>query len=344
MSRPITVAITSVRGGDAPSAGLVAAQMLRRQRTLDVRVVALASDVFADGVQSVHVADRVVVTPSLASDTDGFFRVVASLARQDRRLVLLPGAPADTLALAGHQRALARAGGHALLPRESQITRLPFPQTAAVRAPRYSIMPNGSPPRTRRRWRYPVVARWADGTALSVATATELDAVMERSGASPVLAVHEVIAGRALTVAFVAGDSGPAPFVAARPLSVSRSGAVWSAVTVADPALSAQLRRAIRGLSWRGPGEAHFALDGRGRPWFTGLVPGFPSWVSLAAAAGQDLVVDYVRLALGAATTPAMPIIDGLLLSRVSVDRPLSIDALRELAVQGEISHAAIRA
>lgn len=346
MSRPVSVAITSVYGGDTPSTGLVAAQMLRRQQVMDVRIIVLATEAFGDGIFGVHAADRVVVIPPLARDPEGFFAEVRRLRQEVGQLVLLPGSAGDTIALAPWQPALQRAGVRTVLPRAARLRELPFPATGRpVRAPKHLVVAGPSLGQALRRpWRYPVVVRWADGRAAWAYGPTDLHAILYAAPAGATAGIHETVPGIEFAVTTMTAGTTPGGLVAARPLNVSESGVVWSAVTVATPRLVGDARRTLAALRWTGPAEARFVQDDRGRLWFTGLTPGFPSWVSLSAAAGQDLVIEYVRLALGLRPSRGTNFASDVLLARVSVDDSTTIDALRQLVVQGEINHEATHA
>jgi hypothetical protein len=287
MSRRPTVAITSVRGGDAPAAGLVVAQTLARQRAIDLDIAILVTDPFVEGVQAVHLADRIVTVPPLDREPEAFVARLADLARTTSPLVLVPGSAADVMALVPHQATLRRAGVRAVLPRRAQLADLPSPRAPGVRS-------------------FPRRGRRPTGIALSAAS--------------------------------VAAHAMPSALAVARLLDVSPSGVVWSAVTVAEPTVVAAVTRAVTRLRWRGPAETRFVLDRHGRLWFTGLTPGFPSWLSLAAAAGQDAALAYVRLALGLPAGRAARFTGGLGLSRVAIDRVTTVETLRHL-VQGGIVH-----
>ena len=288
MSRDVTVAITSVSGGDTPSPGLVVAQTLRGQRAMALQVVVLAADPLIDGIQAVHVADRIATVPPPAREPEAFVDAVAALAREASPLVLVPGTPEDARVLACHQPALRRAGVRALLPSPARLDALALPRAARIM-------------RVGHRGRAPI--------------------------------------GIELSVVSVAARAAPSALAVARLLEVSSSGVVWSAVTVADPRLVGALTRAMTRLRWRGAAEARFVLDRHRRLWLTALAPGFASWVSLAAAAGQDIAIEYVRLALGRAPGPAGRFTEGLMLARIAVDRITTIETLRHLVAHGGIAH-----
>ena len=342
MTRPITVAITSVRGADAPSPGLVVAQTLRRQTTLAIRIAALATDPFVEGLQSLPVADHVMIVPPLDRDPVGFLDSLRGLAREAAPVVLVPGSTRDVLLLSPHRAALARLRVRALLPPEAWLAELPFPPVGRrTLVPRHVVLAgHGRAHTLKGAWRYPVRVRWADGGVAVARTLPELLARLEGRDEKLTAGVYESVAGTEIGVATVSAGRRQADIVAARLLTVSEKGCVWSAATMTDPKILATARHVLRSLWCPGPMEARFVLDARHRLWFVGLLPGFPSWVSLAAAAGHDLVTDYVRLALGFAPTATTRVSDGMLLSRVSVDYPTTIDTLTRLATQGEFRHA----
>lgn len=145
--------------------------------------------------------------------------------------------------------------------------------------------------------------------------------------------------GIELSVVSVAARAAPNALAVARLLEVSASGVAWAAVTVADPGLVRTLTRAMTRLGWRGAAEARFVLDRHRRLWLTALTPGFGSWISLAAAAGQDLALEYVRLALGREPRRARRFTDGLMLARIAVDHVTTIGTLGHLVAHGGIAH-----
>jgi carbamoyl-phosphate synthase large subunit len=345
VKRPITVAITSVRGADSPSPGLVVAQTLRRQTALDVRIVALAADPFAEGLQGLAVADEVVVVRPIDRDPNGFLASVRRLARDRTPIVLIPGSARDVLLLSRHRTALARARVRVLLPAERQLATLPFPPaTRRVLVPRHVMVDGREPERAVHvAWRYPATIRWADGVTAEARSRDELRTLLGSREPTLTAGVHARVAGTEIGVASVSAGGGRPGIVAARLLTVSDTGCVWSAVTLANSRVLAEARRILGALRWPGAMETRFVLDARRRLWCVGLVPGFPSWVSLAAAAGRDLVAEYVRLALGLAPTAANGFIEGVLLSRVSVDHPTTVEVLTRLATEGEFRHVPSR-
>lgn len=350
MSRqPIWVGVTGITAADEPSPGLAAAQSLRRDSIANVRVTALVTSAFADGIQSVGAADEVAVLPSPQQEPDRFVSALAGLARR-RRFVLLPGSPGHVVALAPHRAALNRVGVRHLLPTPRQVAGLPFlrlPASEGVRIPRGTRLdPNDLSPVARRTWRWPLVVRTADGRS-ALAPSLEAIAAVAHSLARPwglPVAVHEPVVGTEISVAALGGHDGRvAGLAAALPLCRSHNGALWSAVTTTDPRVLTAARRVLAQTRWTGPAEIHLVRDRADTLWFTGLTPAFPSWISLAAAAGQPLARHYAQLALGAAPLPSRAYQDGLLMSRIAVDLVTSITTLSHLVTEGVFTHATHR-
>jgi len=340
------VGITGISAADEPSAGLVAAQSLRRgAHASGFGVVALAASAFSDGIQSVSAVDEVVVLPSPQQEPQAFVAAVGELAR-GRRFVLLPGSPGDVVALAPCREALSRAGVRSVLPSSRQVAQLPFlgvSRVAGVRIPRGS----GLDPASLRKlalqpYRWPLVLRTTDGRMAAAATLAEIPPLAQALDRPWGMATraHEGVSGSEISLAVLGGGQGrPLGMAAALPLQRSDNGAIWSAVTTADPAALGAATRILQVARWTGPGELHLIRDEAGVLWFTGLTPGFPSWISLAAAAGRPLVQQYVRLALGAAPLLSGTYRDGLFMSRVAMDLAMPITTLGRLATEGAFSH-----
>lgn len=348
-AQPIWVGITGISAADEPSAGLAAAQSLLHDRVANIRVVALATSAFGDGIQSVVAADEVVVLPSPQREPLRFISALGTLAR-GRRFVLLPCSPGDMIALAPHRAALDRAGVHVLLPSPRQVAALPFfglSRVRGVKIPRrMRLNPDDLRPVARQTWHWPLVVRTTDGRLSLAASLAEI-APMARLLARPwggAAAIHEPVIGTEISVAVLGNHAGRVTgLAAALPLLRSDNGALWSAVTTTEPRVLTAAWSVLARTRWIGPAELHLIRDSSGALWFTGLTPGFPSWVSLAAAAGQPLARQYARLALGAAPVLSRDYRDGLLMSRVAVDLTTPVTTLGRLATEGVFTHGTHR-
>lgn len=341
-SKSVSVAISSVTAADDPSAGLAAAQTLRNGPG-SMRVVALATAAFADGLQSLDAVDEVVIVPSPHVDAAGFVKAVIALTHR-RPFVLLAGSARDAVVLAAHRRALEEAGIRHVLPSARQVATLPFlgvSRLGGVKIPRHAYLdPRGPERRLRGRWRFPLTISAVDGRSATADAMSDVGVAVTALDAAGIASIHEAIEGDEFSIAVVGtGGKGTVSVVAARALVRSATGAVWSAVTTIEARVLTAARRTVQAVRWTGPGELHIVQDGAGALWFTGLTPAFPSWISLAEAAGAPLVHEYVRRALGRTPKPTTRYRNGLLMSRVAFDVVAPLDDLGRLAIEGVVNH-----
>jgi hypothetical protein len=194
-------------------------------------------------------------------------------------------------------------------------------------------------------WRFPVKLRAHDGTSAVAVTWEELELKIARyrlHSMAP-LSIHEPVPGDEVSVASLGDQRGrPVGWIAARVLSRSDNGAIWSAVTVNDPVTQPIVTRLLSRIGWPGPLTLTLTVS-PGHVSVTDIEPGFPGWVSLAVAAGLDLPLQYLRLALGTRVLQAPSYRAGLFLARVSVDQPTDVTALSRLVTQGACSDATDR-
>ncbi len=334
----VWVGILGITAADAPSPGLIVARALRRQRDLPVHLVALATHPTAQMVHAIHEVDEVIQVPPPHQAPADFLGALRGMVRRERAAVLFPGLPADVAALVRLQGGLRSAGVTALLPHPAS---LPFPSVAGldrrVRRPLSRVVyPAMAQSAVQATWKYPVIVRGPEGSATPAGTPAELESALRMSwtGGGPAM-IQETVTGVEVRVAALGGPRGKVvSVVAAGQMGRTENGAIWTAVTTTDPTVLGASRRVLAHLKWRGPVELIFIVDASGRPYFTGIEAGFPSWLSLAVAAGHDLPTQYLRLALGRPLVPAHNVTEPLMLARVAVDRTTDIHALARIMVR----------
>jgi hypothetical protein len=343
---PLSVAIIGINGADSPSAGLILAQSLRRQRSAPVRVIALVENPFSDGIQAINHADEVVVAPSPRVSPQGFIERIRGVARRLGPLAILPGEPADWCSIIPLKSALQRNGVFLLAPPESLVKALlPFPDRGTLKgvtAPQHCVLRSRDlRPLRAVKWRFPLRLQSHHGAVGVATTSHELEIMVAQHhhhSITPLL-IREIPSGEEISIAALGDQRGrPIGWVAARVLNRSENGAVWSAVTVSASAIQNVVQPLLRKLAWPGPLTLTFTFT-PGGPCFTGIEPGFPSWISLASAAGQELPLQYVRLALGKAVLAQAGYRAGLHLARVAVDQSTEFTALSRLVTQGDYAN-----
>lgn len=345
-SAEVSIGIFGINGADSPSTGLILSQCLRRQVSVPVRIIALVTNPFSDGIQAVNHADEVVVVPAPESSPGAFRDRMAEIARRFSPFILLPGEASHWLPVVPMARDLQSVGVSLLFPTERSVRgSLPFPppdRVGKVSLPKHYVLRSRDlRPLLKIAWHFPLRVRAIDGGSESVFTWEELElkVAQHRLSAAAPLVVQEILSGEELSVAALGDRRGRlVGSVVAKLLSCSENGAVWSAMTVDDGKIMGTVKSLLSKLAWSGPLTLNLVASGSVH--LVGLAPGFPSWISLAAAAGQDLPLQYLRLALGTSVLPMDGYRAGLCLARVSVDQPTDVAALSRLVTQGACSNA----
>jgi carbamoyl-phosphate synthase large subunit len=107
---------------------------------------------------------------------------------------------------------------------------------------------------------------------------------------------------------------------------------------VGDPALYELGRAIVRELGWVGPLELEFAKEnGSGRFFLLEVNARFPAWVYLAPAAGQNLPLTAVRLALGEDVSSFAPCRRGVMFFRSADESALSVSGLGAFTTTGTL-------
>jgi len=96
-------------------------------------------------------------------------------------------------------------------------------------------------------------------------------------------------------------------------------------------------RQILKSLKWIGPAECEFLKDEKGHYFLMEINSRFPSWLYLAAAAGQNLPLLTVQLACDMPVRPLTSYTAGKLFVRTVADALLDARQIMELTASGEV-------
>ncbi len=94
----------------------------------------------------------------------------------------------------------------------------------------------------------------------------------------------------------------------------------------------------LKRLQWIGPAECEFLKDEKGNYSLMEINSRFPSWLYLACAAGQNLPLLTVQLALNIPVQPLTSYTAGKLFIRTVTDTFIDAQQLLALTAAGEVS------
>jgi carbamoyl-phosphate synthase large subunit len=307
----LCVAVTGLHLGENAQPGPGVIRSLRDSLGSALRVVGLAYDVLDSSLYAEDLLDEAFLVPYPSSDPAAYLerlRQIDSLCGID---VLIPCLDAELPVLLHLEADMAAAGIRCVLP-----TRASLAARHKANLPRLARELDVSTPET---------LRVTDETTLTQATMElgfpcvlkgpfcEADVVhsadqafasffrLSQAWGLPILA-QRFVSGDEYNVAALGDGSGEVlAAVAMRKTILTRMGKAWGAITVRDPDVLDVAQRVISGLRWRGGCEIELLQEGSGQIHLVEVNPRFPAWIYLTAAAGANLPLGLLRLALGKA-------------------------------------------
>ena len=266
------------------------------------------------------------IIPTLDSELANYIRIESELRELGIR-VLLPSAEAFNL------RAKTE------LPGIAERTGLRIPHSVAAASLAEAL-------RRSQDFSYPFVVKGNLHGATVIHTGAQLAPAVEEHASRwgyPVV-LQEYVRGVEYDVAALGDEEGRlVGAVPMKKLQLDDRGKAWGAITIDDPELLAAARRVVEGLRWSGPLELELMRqEGSGEPYLIELNPRFPAWIHLAAAAGQNLPWQFLRLLLGEAVEPLTRYQANVMQLRRCIDVTCSLGVYEQLVTHGEVDHQSL--
>jgi carbamoyl-phosphate synthase large subunit len=153
--------------------------------------------------------------------------------------------------------------------------------------------------------------------------------------------LQRYIEGEEYNIAAVGdGKGGCVGAVCMKKLFITDKGKAWSGVTIKDNALLELAAKFFSATQWRGPLELEFIKDRlSGEYWMLEVNPRFPAWIYLAKAAGINLPMLAVKLALGEKVKKATAYKIGVIFNRYVEEVVLNVDTIDIIHTTGEIHY-----
>ncbi len=350
MTLKYRVAVTGLNATDDPNPGLAVIRSLREQEQWkgQLRIIGLAYDALDTGIHSPGVIDEVYLLPYASQGTASLIHRLREIRQRTRIDVVIPTLDGEQLNFCQAEPVLKTMGIHMLLPSESQLklhfkhALAEFCQAYDISAPRtLMIHDSGQLKDAFSELGYPVVLKGILHEAHIAHTLGQAQAYFDllrfRWGL-PLLAQEYVPGEGGGVVALCDRRSRPVGLVAMKKLAVTDKGKAWAGITVKDEELLQLSAKVLEKLKWVGPAELEFVRHAEtAKPYLLEMNPRFPTWVYLAARAGQNLPAAAVQMALGRRVPPFDGYQDGVIYVRHSEDIICSLDQLAQVASRGEL-------
>jgi carbamoyl-phosphate synthase large subunit len=350
MPEKFHIAVTGLSAGEDPNPGFAAIECLREKKEWRgrLRIIGLAYDALDTGVHSPDLVDEVYLIPYATQGEGALIHRMREIRQRTPIDVLIPTLDGELVNFCRAEPVLRTLGIRTLLPSESQLKLhfkhalvqfcsdhgIPMPRTVTVHE-------NRQLEGAARSLGLPLILKGILHEAYLAQSPTQAQAFFDLLRARwglPILA-QEYIPGDERDVVVLCDRKGKlVGMVAMKKLGISSQGKAWAGVTVKDEELLELSARIVRELEWVGPAELEFVRhSATGKPYLLEVNPRFPTWVYLAARAGQNLPAAAVQLALGRRVHPLDSYQEGVVYVRHVKDIICSIEQMAQLASQGEL-------
>jgi len=309
MNSLITVAVTGIHLGENPQPGPGVIRSLRDAMGTKVRIVGLAYDALDSSLYAPGLLDEAFLIPYPSAGPEVYLSRLLHIHEQVHLDAIIPCLDLELPVLDEIKSVLLSNGIRTFLPRREDLAkrgkdRLPsLAADVGISVPEtHSVVDEQALTFVADRLGFPYVLKGLHCDAEIVRSASEAISQFRRLSNKwglPLLAQRYIEGEEFDVVCLGDGQGEMCGAVAMRKTMLTRMGKAWGAVTIDDPDLLDAARRVVQTLRWRGGCEIELLRERRGPIHLIEVNPRFPAWVYLATAAGVNLPLGLLRLALG---------------------------------------------
>jgi carbamoyl-phosphate synthase large subunit len=312
--RKVCVAVSGLHLGENSQPGPGVIRSLRDALGDEVRIVGLAYDALDSSLYAPDLLDEAFLLPYPSASPAAYLERLLEIDAIIGIDALIPCLDLELPVLTRLAPALAEREIACVLPTREMLaarSKERLPELAAklgVSTPETkSVLEASALPRIADELGFPLVVKGPFCDAEVVHGLGQAQDAFRRLSAAwglPVLA-QRFVAGEEYNVAALGDGTGDIlGAVAMRKTIVTKLGKAWGAVTVHEPAVHEAAERLVRGLRWRGGCEIELLRARDGRIDLIEVNPRFPAWIYLTTAAGANLPLGLLRMALGEKQVP----------------------------------------
>jgi len=344
------LAVTGLISMDNPSPGLAIVKCLRESGQFKGKFIGLTFDVLSTGIFAESLLDEVYLIPPPIEGENPLLERLSEIVRKTHIDVIIPTLDSEMVIYARARDKLSAMGIRLHIPDERQIkirAKLVLPEFAQrhnFNIPKtIAINSKGQLQTVVNDLGLPLVLKGPFLDCHIVNTMEEAEVFFDRlvrSWGFPLLAQKYIVGEEYNIAALNNGDRELIGAVTMKKIGITRKGKAWAGVTVYDPDFLNLGKKVMSKLEWVGPIELEFIKGAFSQKFYLIEVNSrFPSWIYLAARAGQNLPLATFQLAMGQRVEPLSPYKTGMIFYRSAHEYIASFDILKKITIHGEIAY-----
>jgi carbamoyl-phosphate synthase large subunit len=346
-NNPLTIGITGLNAIDSPGPGVGVIRCLKESKDPDIKIIGLAYETLEPGIYLHDLVEKSYQIPYPSAGTDQVFKRLQYIQSRENLDLIIPNFDAELWNIIKLGPALKEIGIKTYMPGMEQLEKinklnlhdfasendLPSPETKKIFGME-ELETFG------KKADYPVVIKGKFYEAYTVYNTSQLVYYYNKLNAKwglPVL-IQEFIDGTEIVIAGLGdGNNQLIGAVPLRKLYITDKGKGWAGVVINDPVYLEMAEKINTMLSWKGGFEIELKRDKDGKNFLLEINPRFPAWIYTAAAAGQNLPLTMVKMAMGIEQFPFKEYETGKMFVRYSWDHITDISEFQKISTLGEL-------
>lgn len=346
------IAVTGLNAADTPCPGISVIRSLKDFFGGEVKIIALAYELLCSTSYMENLVDEVYKVPFPHEDEDEYLSRIAEISEKTRIDVIIPNLDYEIPIMARIESELRDLNIKLLIPSEAALItcrkeNLPrFSESIGISCPASRVLDDRRQiSHTASYFAYPFIIKASNGNANVVYSLEEAVVFGNRLSASQgwPLIMQDYIKGDEYCIASLADRrQHVVGSVCMKKILKAKNGTAWMGVTAKEDNLAALTEKIIKQLKWTGSIEVEFIKEqNSGKYFIIEINPRFPTWIKLAAEAGCNLPMAYVKLALRQKMEEKFEYKNGIMFARSAMDITCHISRLGELATKKELIYHA---
>ncbi len=346
------VAVTGLNAVDTPGPGVPVVRCLKESQNFKGNVIGLAYDALEPGILDKDLIHSAYLLPYPRMGSQSLLERICFIHEREHLDAIIPTLDAEILNFIQIQDPLLKLGIHLTLPTEESLTRrakvnLPkFVEEFGFKTPKTLLVTDPNKISLKEK-DLPVFVKGIFYEAYLAYSLDDVFRYVHKIGAKwgyPVL-LQEYVEGEEFNATTVGYEGNALGIVCMKKLVLTDKGKGWACVTIKNNDLIDLTRKIIASLKWHGPIEVEVILSKKDHQFYLiELNPRFPAWIYLAKAAGINLPLIALSLAIGdgrAHCNAPLQYQTGVVFSNYTTNLITDLTRIQTLFTTGEIHYAA---
>jgi len=345
--RKICVGITGLNAIDSPGPGVSVIRCLLDAKDIRFRIIGLVYESLEPGIYMHEIVNRSYQIPYPSAGTEQLFKRLRYIQERENMELIILNFDAELWNMTKLEPRLKELGIRLFLPAQNQIEKInklnlsDFAFLTGLRTPdSRKINSLEELDRFDGDIKYPVVIKGKYYEAYVSYNKEQLLTYYHKLNAKwglPVI-LQEFVDGSEIVIAGLGDGTGRTMgAVPLRKLYITDKGKGWAGVVIEDDEYLQIARNFIENTRWKGGFEIELKRTEEGKLLLLEINPRFPAWIYTTAAAGQNLPLMMVRMAMGEAVEPCTHYQTGKMFVRYSWDHITDIREFQQISTIGEL-------